>query len=221
MDFPGNSNTSKEALKKQPTETTDAPKREKIISGSIRKKSLGQKFADFFLDEGKSFGDHLIKGILIPMAKETILSVVENAGEAFRMGVVTAMFGEEASSRMSRTTQRPGTRIDYSRTSTAAANQRSTSATYNRPTQRRSDRVEEVEVENRADADILIEDLQAVIDDVGHCSVGDYYERSGAAVPRSTDEEWGWDDLRAARVIPIGQGRYAIRMPTPRPLNQR
>jgi hypothetical protein len=72
-------------------------------------------------------------------------------------------------------------------------------------------------LETREDADLVLEELDAVIDSVGHCTVGDFYSTMGDT-PNQTDEEWGWTSLSAARVTKVASNEFLISMPRPRPI---
>jgi hypothetical protein len=75
--------------------------------------------------------------------------------------------------------------------------------------------VPDIELDSREQGENIIEELTAVIDGVGHCTVGDLYATIGMQ-PNQTDEGWGWDSVQAARVrLQPSTGRYLLMMPRP------
>lgn len=236
MDFPGNSINSRIEEKKPekaPDERTtedlynekglDSPKKvKKVVTGKVteNKKNLGKRFKDMFIHDGGNFAEHVMEKVVAPMVKDMALSIATQMVDGFRQGVEEMLFGPDGKGERRRTTSYGTGRpvVNYTRYSSNTRVSRS----GDRPGRdrddsiRRSNRVKEIIVETREDGDAVIEELEAIIDsDIGHCTVGDFYAACGESTV-STDEEWGWTDLRNARVSKLGRDEYLISMPRPR-----
>jgi hypothetical protein len=225
--FPGNSHTSRLVEKEQgpaKSETASDPKKvEKVVTGkvTVRNKPLGTRLKDMFINDGGSFGEYLVEKVVVPMVKDMVLSIITQTADGIRGGIEEKLFGPDEQSRRTRTpgygTTRP---VNYTRFSNPPSVGRRDSAT--RPASghraiRRSNVVKELIVETREEGDLVLEELDAIIDTVGHCTVGDYYSTMGENT-RSTDEEWGWTSLAAARVSKLSTDEFLISMPRPLPI---
>lgn len=233
-DFPGNSHTSRMTEKKdqaqepEKSKTTSGTKKvEKVVTGRVtqREKKVGARLKDMFIQDGGNFGAFLVEKVIVPMAKDMILSVIEQTANGFRQGLEEKLFGPDENGRRSRTTSYGASRapVNYTRYSTSSSTIRrgdtSTRPSYHRSPSavRRSNNVKEFIVETREDGDLVLEELDAVIETVGHCTVGDFYSTMGENTT-STDEGWGWTDLSGARVSKLSADEYLITMPRPRPI---
>jgi hypothetical protein len=224
-EFPGNSHTSRIEENKEPekSETTSEPKKiRQVATGKVsqRPKTLGARFKEMFFNEGASFGEHLVENVVVPMVKDMMLSIVVQVGDGFKQGVEGFLFGPDAQGRRTRstsyTTGRPT--VQYNRFSSSTVRRDISSPIRSRnDVIRRSNRIRDVVVETRDEGEDVIEELNAMIDSIGHCTVGDFYAAVGERT-HSTDEEWGWTDLRDARVERIDHTEFLIRMPRPRPI---
>jgi hypothetical protein len=224
-EFPGNSHTSRITENEEPekSETTSEPKKiRKVASGKVSKrpKTLGSRFKEMFFNEGASFGEHLVENVVVPMVKDMMLSIVVQVGDGFKQGVEGFLFGPDAQGRRTRTsnygTGRPTVRYNQFSSSTVRR-EVSSPVRSRRDVIRRSNRIRDIVVETRDEGEDVIAELEAMIDSIGHCTVGDFYASVGEQT-RSTDEAWGWTDLRTARVEKIDHNEFWIRMPQPQPI---
>ena len=78
--------------------------------------------------------------------------------------------------------------------------------------------VDEVIFENRADADKVLDILAEEMEDYGRVTVGAYYSACDIS-PRGGDFNYGWYDIRNARIQPRGRD-WAIIMPKCVPMDQ-
>jgi hypothetical protein len=229
--LPGNSNVSKmtkeERVEVEPeeTKTSDAPEEnetgavKKVANGRVRRKPLAVRFRDMFRneDEQENFGEYLLNHVIIPMTKDLIINTVKQTLDGISNGVEDRV-GGSSRARGGRSTVHGSVRhTDY--TAPSRSNRVGSSAVRSAPAGprvviRRSNRVQDVLFDTREDALDVKEDLQAKIDDFGHCTVGDLYAASGIR-PKSTDEAWGWDDLSEARVRSLSTGDFQLVVPQP------
>jgi hypothetical protein len=232
-DFPSNSIHNKSPIttdKKVPqpsavSETASEPRQvKKVVTGTVvhKPKPLGKRFKEMFVHDGGSFAEELAKNVIEPMIKDMALSIVVQIGDGIKRGFEDMIFGPDENGRrrsnaISHGTGRP---INYNRFSSPTTIRRPEGG---RPSDRNerirpSNRVKNLVVTTRKEGDDVIEELEAMIDsDIGYCTVGDYYAAMGES-STSTDEEWGWVSLRAARVVKLDHDEFVIEMPRPRPI---
>lgn len=184
-DYPSNSYRSK--MEGQEDKTRD--KREKIISGTARKKS--PTFFDvFFTEDLKTIGDNMMSEVIVPKIKETLDDMVHSFlypnGEKRRSNSA----GNTNYTKFSRN----GVVIETQKPKTLA------SSDY-----------QEIELDSRAEAEDVLSCLLDILDDYEVVSVADLYELVGIA-PTAANFKYGWDNLHAARIEKTGRG-FALRMP--------
>jgi hypothetical protein len=230
MDFPGNSNAARIVVEKTPEgetekETSDEPKKvEKVVAGRAikRKKPLGTRVKDMFINDGGNFGGYLVEKVIVPRMKDMVLSIITQTADGFAQGLEEKMFGSEGRARRTRPTNYGSGRqpVNYTRYS----NPPSTTMrrdNYTRPPGtgyvRRSNMVQDIIVETRDDGDIILTQMDTMIDRYGHATVGDFYGFAGER-PVPTDEEWGWISLAGARVEKLNSEEFRIVMPRPHPI---
>ena len=72
-------------------------------------------------------------------------------------------------------------------------------------------------MDNRADAEEVLDSMLATIDKYGIVSVADMYDLVGIT-GNYTDNKYGWTDLRSARIERERDGGYTINLPRALPL---
>lgn len=209
--FPSNSLKSK--IENPSEEKIEKKKIKRIVRGRARrrKKSLGSSFAKtFFGDDTRSVGSYILYEVLIPALKNTINDIV--AG-----GVDMLLFGEGSGGRSRRHRERDNRSIvSYSsyykdRDKNRPSNRR---IEHTRTYHARTRGIEEIIIEDRVEAEEVLEALVANIEEYGVVSVDDLMDLVGFDQRDWTDTKWGWDDLRGARVRPV-RGGYMLDLPDP------
>jgi len=76
---------------------------------------------------------------------------------------------------------------------------------------------DEIVIEQRVEAEEVIDKLYEVVSRYGSASVADFYELVGLA-PNHTDTRWGWSSLQGAGVTRV-RGGYMLDLPDPHPLD--
>lgn len=223
--FPGNAHAARMAENKPPepakVETPSDEKQpvKKVVTGKLTKrgKPLGERMKDAFLNGGTNYVDHLIKTVVVPKAKDMALSIVEQMMDGIKEGFEDAIHGGRENNRSRRRpTSSHGngpTRVAYHNMSSSRRRPEDRPP-YRREPIRRSNQVDGVIVDDRERGELVIEELNAMIDDTGCCTVGDYYNFVDI-VPNSTDDDWGWTDLKGARVNRLSADEFLITMPRP------
>lgn len=189
---------------------------ENVVSGKVvqRKKPLGRKLKEFFVtgDDARSVFGYVAADILAPAAKDMILDAISEGAERMIFG--------ETRSRSRRSSSR---RIDYSGYSRVSGI-RPRGRDYRdveRPTlsrqARQSHNFDEIVLENRAEAETVLERMYGILERYETVTVGDLYELVGIS-GNYTDEKWGWDSLRGSGVVRVREG-YLLELPPTKPLN--
>ena len=204
--FPSNSR------KKRDKSKGDEKKVDKVITGSVKKqkRGLGKKVADVILeDDTKSVGNYVVYDVLIPAAKTMLSDMITGAVEMF-------LFGEKRGSR----TRREGGRSYTSYGSYYRSIDRDRDPRREREISRsgraRHD-FDEIKLESRGEAEVVLSHLVDLIEDYGMATVADLYDLVGIT-SNYTDDKYGWINLHDARVDPV-RGGYLIRLPRPRLLD--
>ena len=171
----------------------------KVVTGTAktRKKSEAQKFASAFLpDDVTSVKSYIFKDVIIPGVKNAIADVVSIMlfGEAGRIG------GRKNN----------GSKVSYNR---YYDDRRDDRREYGRPRSAGGIDYDDIIFETRADAELVLDQLEAVINQYQVASVADLYDLAGITPPRGyTTNKYGWTDSRSAKVARIRDG-YILQLP--------
>lgn len=202
MNYPSNSHNNKSDDSSKP------PKKvEKVIEGEAvtRKQPLGRKILETFSgDDFGTVGNYILFEVLLPSAKNMI-------AEAIKEGSYRLLFGE-AGRRITSGAAR--NRTNYNRVFTVRNDNREQ---RQRPVQESRGGFEEIILDNRVDADNILERLTDLINDYDVATVSDLYSMVGKTADYTYDK-WGWTDLRGSEVRHIREG-YLIDIPRPRPID--
>lgn len=200
LEYPGNSKLSqkKEELEKQ----KEKPK--KLVSGSIKKKTLGKKFAEvFFSDDVVDVKSYLIYDVLIPALKNTINEAISSSVEMLLFGDVRPR-GAAANKNQSKTY------VSYSNYYTKDKEPRPSTSP------RRNYFSEEVMIPTRQEAEEVLYWMKESIKDYGSVSVADFYDLCDIT-SEFTDNKYGWTNLDTAYIRRVrdndGRMKYCIAMP--------
>lgn len=183
-EYKDKSNSFKTRAKKKSLE--EPKKVQKIVKGEARtkKRSGVMKLADIFLPEDvDSIKKHVIYDVIIPAAKKIISDTVD-----------TYLYGENSSNLKKNTSSR----ISYE--NSFVSNLRNKSYDKAVPLQK-SHMFNEILFERRGDAEAVLVQMEELIDTYGTATVADLYDSSGITAGSYVDNNWGWDDIRTARVV--------------------
>lgn len=204
--YPGNSHKAKEAVVK-PIKPKEAPKLEKVITSAIveRKKPLGRRIVESFTgDDSKSVGHFVLFDVVLPTTKQLISDVVSQ-------GIERLLFGEN-----SRQQTRGGYRPGYNNYSPRPVQRRDEPARAISQKARATHDFNEIVIESRQDAQKVLDDITAAIEQYDVATVSDLYDLVGIT-GSFQDDKWGWYDLRAARIVRVREG-YLLDLPKPEPV---
>jgi hypothetical protein len=206
-EFPPNSETSKKGA---PSGKNIRP----VVSGGAvrRKKSLRKQFSDtFFAGNFRSSANYVVLDILLPEVKNLVLEVVSG-------GVEKLIFGDSRRRRGSTPpTSGPTGYVSYNRySSTMSPRQSGPSRALSRQA-RSQHQFDDIVLDERAEAEQVIDQLFDLVSKYGSATVADLYELVGLASTH-TDHKWGWEELMGAGVSRV-RGGYLLDLPDPEPLD--
>lgn len=174
----------------------------------IKKKSMWEKIKEEFVsDDGKSIGDYIVLDILVPAAKNTIQSVVNN-------GIDMILYGGSAP------------RSNRNSYTNYPVNNASYRPYYERNNQNRNDYsgtrpgnvydYSQVEFSSRADAEEVLFRMRELFSVYNYpvVRVADYLEFSGLG-SSFVDNNYGWTNLENVQVRRSRNGGYFLDLPRP------
>lgn len=193
-EYRSNSDKSRE---KQTNKPVPEKKIEKVVQGEVRskKKSGLQKITDAFVpDDVANVKSYIIEDIVVPAAKEILLDSVK---------AILGINGKNGNK------QTPASRVSY-RQYYNNDSRRNYSSGGNRS--RNGYDFDDIVIDNRGEAEEVLDRMEEIIATYGLVSVADFYELVG--VPSNyTDNNYGWSNLRNAYVDRLRDGGYIIKLP--------
>lgn len=172
---------------------------EKVIGGTarVRKKSGIRKAMDNFIsDDVPNIRTYVIKDVIVPTIKKIISETVD-----------MALFGK------SRKSNPIAGRVSYNRfyeepRRQAAPVQTATVYSFN-----------EVIVDNRGEAELVLSQMQDIIETYDAVSVADMYDLVGIT-GEYTDNRYGWTNISNAEIVRLRDGGCLIQMPKAIPIKR-
>ena len=198
--LPANSHRSKEEKRE---ENTEKKKVDKVVTGTVktRKKTKASKFTDAFVSENSGgVMEHTVMDILVPAIKNTVLDIVWDGINIMFFGD-TKPRGNRGSSNRSNSSY-----VSYS---SYSGGSRRDDRTY---TRRSVYEFDDILLESRGEAEDVLDNLDAIIEDYGSATVADLYDLVGIT-GNYTDNNYGWKNLRNADIVRVRGGEYTIKFP--------
>jgi hypothetical protein len=201
--FPGNSLRKK--VEEESLANTQPQKNvQRVVRGRIKvkKKSfLNNLSQSFFGETTDSVLSYILTEVLLPAAKNTISEMVSG-------GIEMLLFGETKGS-VRRNKDPNKTYVSYG-------------SFYNKDRPREAPRraarqFDDIILENRAEAQEVLDDLVELIENYDSASVADFYDLIGTTGDH-TDHKFGWTNLSRAAVERVRDG-YIVALPRPIPLD--
>jgi hypothetical protein len=207
-EFPPNSETSKKGV---PSAKDISP----VVSGGAvrRRKSLRKQFKETFVaGDARTAIHYVLFDVLLPAAKDMVV-------EAGSQGIEKLIFGDSRRRGATRPPSGPTGYVSYNRYSTGPevgsrlsgpgrALSRAARARHN---------FDEIILDERAEAEEVIDRLFDLVSRYESATVADLYELVGLSALH-TDNRWGWTDLTGAGVSRV-RGGYLLDLPEPEPLD--
>jgi hypothetical protein len=207
--FPSNSRKSREP---QPEPVAEKKILRVVEDGSKvvrRKKPLGSRFKELFLDiDVVTIVEDVIKDVLIPAAKDMFTDAVNQS-------MRRALYGGDDSRNRGYRSYGSGP-TNYTRYSSSPPARREEPRSMSRRARAAHD-FDEIILGSRQEAEDVLGQMRDVLDRYETVSVGDLYGMVDIQ-GTSADERWGWLDLHNARVVRVNGG-YLLDLPKTEPLN--
>jgi hypothetical protein len=205
-EFPSNSERSK----RQPEEKNISP----VVSGGVsrKKKSLRKQFTETFVaGDAKTALRYSIIEIALPETRDLVLEVIQQGlemlfkGNSRRRGSTPPQAG-------------PTGYVNYGRFGHQMSNRYSSGPQRAMSRQARSrHNFDEIVLDERSEAEEVIDRLFDLVSRYESASVADLYELVGLGSSH-IDHKWGWSDLTGAGVSRV-RGGYLLDLPEPEPLD--
>lgn len=192
-----NSNKSKEEQKEK-------KKIEKVVKGSAktRKKSGIHKFTDIFVSEDiNNVKNYIFMDVLVPAVKDAISSVVKN-------GIDMLVYGESSGVKKRTGASKVSYRDYYDRGRTERPRVNHTNGFD----------YDDIEFDNRGDAEAVLSAMDDIIYQYGFVSVSDFYELANVTTNNYMTNKYGWTDIHSAEVRRV-RGGWMIKLPRPLPID--
>ena len=186
-----------------PTKYDKQKKVEQIVSSgvTVKEKGLGEKLAETFLSEDvANVKTYILKDVIIPAIKDTIVDIVKN-------GIEMMFYGD---TKVSRKGSSNGTYVSYSSYYQPTSRSRSESS---RSSSNTKSNTKDFIFESRGEAEKVLDTLTDIISEYQVASVADLCQLVGVT-GEWTDNKWGWYDLTSASVKRI-HGGYMLDLPKP------
>lgn len=204
-DYKPNSHKFREEQKESSSE--ERKKVEKVVSGAVktRKKNEISKLKDVFVSEDVSnVKSYILMDVLLPTIKNTVWEIITGSLDM-------ALF---------KGNRRTGKRssmdyVSYDRFSNRNNNGRSTTTSS---TARSSFAYDELIFETRGEAEMVIDQMDAMIERYGIVTVADMFDAAGVTSPY-TSNKYGWTNIRSAEPVRLREGGYIIKLPKAMPID--
>ena len=204
-EFPPNSEASKKGT---PEDKNITP----ITTGKATRKrrSLRKQFSSTFVaGDLKTSVKYVIFDVLLPAARDMIV-------EAGQQGIEKLIFGDSRRRGSRIPPSGPTGHIQYNRYSSTGSRFSGPQRAMSREARARHD-FDEIVLDNRTEAEEVIDRLFDLVSRYETATVADLYELVGLSSTH-TDHKWGWTDLRGAGVSRTRDG-YLLDLPDPDPLD--
>jgi hypothetical protein len=178
------------------TEESSGKKVEKIVKGSAKtkKKSEFRKIADAFIQEdAHTVGSYIFSDVLVPAVKKTFADMVNNSLDMF-------LWGKSGGRRPRGDAERISYRSYYDRPKRSSGD-----------SERRAYDYDDIILDSKEEAEEVLARMDELLADYKMVSVADFYDLVGIT-GRTTDNRYGWTDLRSATIIRERDG-YLIKLP--------
>lgn len=203
IDAPSNSNKAKEEKR---------PEIKAVTNAKVAKPSFGKRFKEAFTgDDARNVGDYVIFDVFVPSLKNFIF-------DAGRQSLERALFGSASPNRDYRRGA-PSHRVQYGERYRSQGSvdrdqydRRSRRDSYGRRERETFD-FDVLIIEERGEAEEILECLADLIEKYGSATVSDFYKLTGVGGSH-VDRKWGWTHLHGA-TTKAQRGGYICVLPEP------
>ena len=178
----------------------------KVVKGNVKtkKKSGLTKFTDVFISEDISnVKTHVLMDVLLPAGKKLLWDIVTDGLDIILYGG-SGRSKKSSSSKVSYRNYYDRDRRDEPRSSESRSRSRFD--------------YDDIEYDNRGDAEAVLDQMNEIIDRYGLVTVADMYDMADRTAPY-TSNKYGWTSLRSAEVVRVRGGGYIIKLPRAMPID--
>lgn len=201
-DYKPNSNRYKAEQKNKAA--LPAKEVEKVVTGKVvtKKKSAFSKFTDEIISEdAKNVKSYVFGEVLIPAIKKAISDIVTD-------GIDMILYGES---------RKGGRRSTADRVSYTSYSSRSSDPRDRRPVSSNRYTYDDIILDNRADAQDVLDRMDEIVEMYGVVSVADLKDLVGIS-GNYTDNKYGWVSTAAMDIVRVREG-YMIKVPRAMPID--
>lgn len=180
-----------------------------VESGATRRRrSLRKQFKETFVaGDARTAVRYMMFEVVLPAARDMIV-------DAMHQGMEKLIFGDSRRRGATPPQAGPTGHISYNRYSSSRMS--GPGRAMSRQARARHD-FDDIVLDNRAEAEEVIDRLFNLVSQYDSATVADLYELVGLSATH-TDHKWGWEDLQGAGVSRI-RGGYLLDLPEPEPLD--
>ena len=187
-------------------------KRQAVGQAKIKKKGVSERLSDTFLSDGaQEVKSHLIWDIFVPAMKETVFDI-------FKSGLEMVLFGTgDRSKNLTRQRRGSSTYVSYGSyydDKQERSRRSGRTGKYNRNT---NHDFRDAIFENKREAEEVLDALVDLTLHYDFATVSDFKQFAGLRA-EYTDDSFGWQDLRDAKVIRV-RGGYIVDLPKTTPID--
>lgn len=204
-EFPAQSHKSREPKVIQ--QVTSEP-------GRVRKAPAGRRFRDTFIQgTPKSVVGSMIWDVFLPGMRDNLADAIHDG--------IDSLFRGDSSGISRRTRSRYSSNHSsiskHSPDRALGGASRPSSDRYSDDARRNQD-VSVIEIDSRVEAQEVLNQMLALIDQFDVCTLADFYQLVGIP-PDHTDFKFGWEDIGGAHVV-SSRGAYYLDIPRPNELRR-
>jgi hypothetical protein len=212
-EFPPNSHSEREARPARSSNKSIPEQRvvKRVTANKVtfRKKPLRRKFIEAFRPEDNvGFVEYILLDKLVPGLKDAVADASTSA--------IENLLGVGGTSR-SRHRSRGGGYTSYNRMSSSRSRgrrDRDDDPRTSRREARVADDAREIILDTKVEAEEVLDALIELISKYEYATMRDLMSMLGENI-NPTHEDWGWSDLRGARIHRIGRDGYLLDLPRP------
>lgn len=206
-EFPPNSHNQKETRERRGPEKSDRREVGRVARGRViqRKKSLRRKVVEAFRPEDNvGFVEYTVLEVLVPGIKDALADAIH--------GTIDNALGVGGGRRHRRDSSRGGY-TSYSRMGSGRSrrDRDDDDRRGSRREPRRGDDAREIIFDSRVEAEEVLDNMIELLSKYDNVTMRDLLSMAGEP-HNTTHEDWGWTDLRGARIHKIRDG-YLLDLP--------
>ena len=202
--LPDNSHKSRNEKKDLVSEKKEEKRAEKVVHGKVKKKENGmRKLTDIFISEDvTNVKDYIIFDVVVPALKKAVYDLIVGTLDM-------SLYGGRGNGN-----QPKADRVSYrdyndiSRSGNRSGDRTRTASGYS---------YDDIVVETRGEAETVLSRMDEIMEEYSIVRVADLYDLVGVTGDY-TDNNYGWTNIRNAKIVRVRDGGYKIDMPRALPI---